>query len=152
MNSLATITAVLAISATLAQKSAESAEQMFSEEPAQITAARNMRVGEIIQRSDLVTIGAEKMLNQQLAMLLGHEVKRTIYAGKPITHIDVGPRTMIARNAVITLEFNKGTLSITTQGRALDTGGLGDSIRVMNSDSKITVTAVVTGKNRAKTQ
>jgi flagella basal body P-ring formation protein FlgA len=47
---------------------------------------------------------------------------------------------LVDRNQIVTLVYNLGGLEITTEGRALDRGGLGDVVGVMNLSSRKTVT------------
>ncbi len=117
--------------------------------PAQIRAAQNLRAGSVLHASDLIVDGDGA---NPLDMFVGMELKRAVYAGKLVTPNDVGPATAIQRNAIVTLEFARGPLLITTEGRALDAGAVGDSVRIMNLNSKIILSAVVTGPNKAVTQ
>lgn len=116
-------------------------------------AARHMRAGTIIQQSDIIVEGgAPDAVASLTEIIAGKELKRTIYAGKPLTLTDLGSPTVIKRNAVITIEFVRGPLVITTDGRALDPGGIGDTVRVMNLKSKIILSAIVVGANKVVTQ
>ena len=84
------------------------------------------------------------------ASAIGMESRITIYKGRPIRAVDLGPPTLIRRNAIVSLVFRRGALSIHTEGRALDQGGRGDRIRIMNLDSRRTVFATVAGPNLAE--
>ena len=70
------------------------------------TAARHLRSGTILRDADIIIDGATPdavaFLKQTMT---GKEIKRTIYAGKPLTLSDLGSPTVIKRNAVITIEF-----------------------------------------------
>lgn len=83
---------------------------------------------------------------------VGLETRVTIYAGQPIRPDDVGPPAIVDRNQKITLVFRKGGLSILAEGRALNRGGVGDTIRVMNSASKATVLATLAADGSAYVQ
>ena len=118
-----------------------------------VFAAGHLRAGTIIRESDIVIEGgAPDAIASLKAIITGKEVKRTIYAGKPFTLSDLGSPTVIKRNAIITIEFSRGPLVITTDGRALDPGGVGDIVRVMNLSSKTIVSATVAGANKVVTQ
>lgn len=114
--------------------------------PAQVKAAQNLRSGTVLNASDLVVEGDNK---SALDLFVGMELKRAVYAGVVLKPGDVGAPTAIQRNAIVTLEFVRGPLTITTEGRALDAGAMGDTVRVMNLNSKIILTAVVAGSNKA---
>jgi flagellar basal body P-ring formation protein FlgA len=70
---------------------------------------------------------------------LGLEARVSIYAGRPIRLSDLGPAAVIDRNQVVPLVFTTGGLSILTEGRAMERGGVGDVIRIMNLGSRTTV-------------
>ncbi len=73
--------------------------------------------------------------------LVGKESRVALYAGRPIRAADVMAPAIVERNQLIALIFQTGSLSIRTEGRALDRGGAGDLITVLNLGSRTTVTA-----------
>ena len=75
---------------------------------------------------------------------IGLETRVTIYAGRPVREGELGPPAVIERNGLVTLRFVRGGLIIETEGKALERGGVGDVLRVMNLSSRTTVTGVVT--------
>jgi flagella basal body P-ring formation protein FlgA len=77
--------------------------------------------------------------------IIGMETRRWLQRGRPIMPEDVGPPALVERNQVVSMRFRRGALEIVTEGRALERAGDGDRIRVMNLDSRATVTATVTG-------
>ncbi|MEX6634699.1 flagellar basal body P-ring formation chaperone FlgA [Hyphococcus lacteus] len=114
-----------------------------------VKAINNLRAGVILHQSDLMVENGDPGI---LSQYVGKEMKRAVYAGKAISQSDVGPATIIERNAIVSLEFVRGPLVIMTEGRALDAGAMGEGVRVMNLSSKIILTAVVTGPNQARTR
>ncbi|MEM8771369.1 MAG: flagellar basal body P-ring formation chaperone FlgA [Pseudomonadota bacterium] len=118
-----------------------------------VLAAENIRAGEIIDASDLATPNPSVELQPTiLAALIGKEAKRSIYKNFPITDRDVKTPTIVERNAVINLEYNNGLLQAVTSVRALDSGGMGETIRVMNLSSKTIVMATIIDDGRARVQ
>lgn len=77
------------------------------------------------------------------SLLIGLEAKVALYAGRPIRQGDVGFPATVERNQILSLVYRRSGLVITTEGRALDRAGPGDTIRVMNLASRATVTAVI---------
>ena len=75
--------------------------------------------------------------------VIGLETRVAIYAGRPIRMQALGPPALVDRNQIIPLIFRSGGLLISVEGRALDRGGLGDAVRVMNSQSKTVVMAKI---------
>jgi flagella basal body P-ring formation protein FlgA len=49
----------------------------------------------------------------------------------------------VDRNQMVSLVFRSSGLTILTEGRALDRGGVGDVIKVMNLASRTTVTGTI---------
>jgi flagellar basal body P-ring formation protein FlgA len=77
------------------------------------------------------------------AAAIGQEARVTIYAGRVVLLADLGPAAVVDRNQVVPLRFLAGALAIMTEGRALERGGTGDVIRIMNLSSRLTVTGRV---------
>jgi flagella basal body P-ring formation protein FlgA len=90
-----------------------------------------------IQVSDLVVPGA--MTDPDA--VIGMEARVALYPGRPILPGDLALPATVERNAIVPLVYAAGNLHISTEGRALDRAGPGDVIRVMNLDSRTTVTA-----------
>lgn len=97
-------------------------------------------------------IGVEDILVREIdilggledpALAIGRETRVALYAGRPIRAADIGPPAVVERNQIITLTYRRGGIVISTEGRALDRAGPGDSIRVMNLSSRTTVSAIV---------
>jgi flagella basal body P-ring formation protein FlgA len=76
-------------------------------------------------------------------LLIGMEARTALYAGRPVLPADVGFPAVVDRNQIIPIVYDVGSLTITTEGRALGRGGVGEIIRVMNLTSKATVTAQI---------
>jgi len=87
--------------------------------------------------SDLVVPGA--MVDP--AAVIGMETRVALYPGRPIVAADLALPATVERNAVLPLVYASAGLLITTEGRALDRAAPGDVIRVMNLESRTTVTA-----------
>lgn len=115
-----------------------------------VVATHTLRVGDIISIDDLAMSNGTPVPNNEAASILGKELKRTVYANQRLSARDFGARTMIERNANIIVEFRKGPLLITTEGRALEAGARGNVIRVMNTSSKIVFSAVIVDDNKVQ--
>ena len=115
---------------------------------ADVTAARTLAVGSIIERSDLEL--AEQVDPSTAEKFMGKEIKRAVYVGRAISESDVGPATIVKRNEIIQLHYDLNGLGIRTEARALEPGGLGEEISVMNVDTRITVRASIVGRKRAR--
>jgi flagella basal body P-ring formation protein FlgA len=78
--------------------------------------------------------------------ILGKKLKSNLEAGSPIYLHDVEPLYLVKRGDRVRLYVNSGTVSVETVAKALDYGALGDIIRVINLDSRRTISAKVAGK------
>jgi flagella basal body P-ring formation protein FlgA len=105
-----------------------------------LTATHVIRAQTILSKAD-VTVVATTIPGALIdaADAVGLEARVTLYPGRPIRSGDLGPPALVERNQIITLVYSVGGLGITTEGRALDRGGVGDAVSVMNLSSRKTV-------------
>lgn len=113
---------------------------------ADVFAARTLRVGVIVEKTDLTNMESDTSASD----FIGKEVKRSIYVGREVSKADLGPVTVVDRNELIRLFYYINGLEIRTEARALEAGGVGEEISVMNVDTRVTVRALITGTKRAR--
>jgi flagella basal body P-ring formation protein FlgA len=77
------------------------------------------------------------------SQLIGKAVSRHLRAGSFIQTSDIQDPILINRNDIVTVVFQSGQLSLTVLGRALDEGAKGETIRILNLQSKRTIAASV---------
>ncbi|MBB4348680.1 MULTISPECIES: flagellar basal body P-ring formation chaperone FlgA [Rhizobiaceae] len=75
--------------------------------------------------------------------VIGKVAKRTLVAGRTIPVSSLREPYTIERGKAIRIMFNVGGLTISAAGSALQDAMTGDSIRVRNTESGVTVTGVV---------
>ena len=109
-----------------------------------VIAKRTIRAQEILTRSDLKLI-AETVpgMANSVESVAGMEARRIIYAGRPVSMNDIGPPALVDRNQIVLLAYRVSGLTIKTDGRALGRGGVGDQIRVINLESRTTVSGKI---------
>ncbi|WP_299607888.1 flagellar basal body P-ring formation chaperone FlgA [uncultured Tateyamaria sp.] len=101
---------------------------------------RTLRPGTLITASDLtVRDGVHPGMFDRVSDVVGQEARMALYAGRPIPFDAIGAPAIVNRNQIVPLFFDAGGLSITTEGRALERGGVGDRVRVMNLSSRATL-------------
>jgi len=71
-----------------------------------------------------------------LQSFVGMELKRAVYAGHKINMGFVGAPILVRRNSRVKMIYRLGRLEINAWGRALDEGGAGDVISIMNLESR----------------
>lgn len=105
-----------------------------------VTPTRTIRPGALITSTDLtVKAGERPGTFDRLSDVIGQEARTALYAGRPIPFEAIGPPAIVNRNQIVPLFFNVGSLMISTEGRALERGGVGDRVRIMNLSSRATL-------------
>jgi flagella basal body P-ring formation protein FlgA len=117
-------------------------------DPTAVFAKRTLRVGAVVSPEDVELRSLPEHRGAGVAASLeevvGYEVRRNLYANRPVMVEDVGAPTVVHRNSLVTLAYRSGALELTALGRALDSAGLHEAIRVVNVDSRLTVVGTVT--------
>lgn len=113
---------------------------------ATVTAIRTLPAGTIIADGDLaVSSGPDNdpanIVDPQAAV--GLQARTTIYEGRPIVAANLLKPTLVERNSLVTVTYTSDGLSISTEGRALGRGGAGDTVRVLNIASRVTLNATI---------
>ena len=75
--------------------------------------------------------------------LIGMETKRSLSAQRPLSESDVTAPTIIKKGDLIAMKVSTSYMQLNVQGRALEDGAMGDSIRALNLTSKKTIEGVV---------
>ena len=118
-------------------------------DPSAVFATRTLRVGTLVTAADIeLRPLAERRaagVASRLDAVVGQEVRRNLYVDRPVMSDDVGPPTVVHRNSLVTLAYANGSLELTALGRAIDSAGLHEPIRVVNIDSRVTVVGRVIG-------
>jgi flagella basal body P-ring formation protein FlgA len=79
------------------------------------------------------------------AMVIGMQLRRQIQAGTPIPVSELMQPTQITRGDPVRLHLEVGALSLTGQGVALESGAVGERIRVRNVSTQAVLEAEVEG-------
>lgn len=120
---------------------------MIGAVPAQadiVVSTHVIRANSIISAAILtVTEGTMEGAFSDPAQLVGMEARNSIYPGRPIRQSDVALPALVERNQIVELTFVSNGLSISTEGRSLSRAGAGERVRVMNLQSRTTVSGTV---------
>lgn len=116
------------------------------------TLARMIRSGEVIQASDITwTAIPEGQVNRNIIRssqkLIGMTPRTLVKQGSPIRLSEVNRPILVKRGALVKINFNTTKISLSTLGKAVEKGGMGDVIQVKNNASQKIVSAVVLGPN-----
>jgi flagella basal body P-ring formation protein FlgA len=127
-----------ALLAALAPAEAGAAEETM------VVATRSLRAGAVVAPGDVATAPATAAgALADPGEAIGMEARVSLVKGRPVMPGDLRPPTAVERNQLVSMTFRRGPLTIVTDGRALGRGSVGERVRVMNLDSRTTVTAVV---------
>ncbi|RME62266.1 MAG: flagella basal body P-ring formation protein FlgA, partial [Alphaproteobacteria bacterium] len=75
--------------------------------------------------------------------IVGLSPRRPQLAGRVLRRVEFAAPIAVKKGTLVTLMLRQGALLLTTQGRALEDGAIGDTIRVQNTDSKQTIAGAV---------
>lgn len=116
-----------------------------------VIAAATLRTRTILTEGDLaMTPDSVAGAAERLSEVIGAEVRTTVYKGQPILLDNLASPAIVERNQRVSIVFAAGPVLIETGGRALQRGGAGDLIPVMNSASRVTVTGLVLPDGRIR--
>jgi flagella basal body P-ring formation protein FlgA len=109
-----------------------------------VTPVRAIR-GQTILAADDLTLSEATVPGAvaEIAAAVGKEARVTLYPGRPILTGQIGAPALVERNQLVRMTYARDSLSIVTEGRALDRAGAGELVRVMNLASRQTVTGLV---------
>lgn len=114
---------------------------------------RRMPKGEIITADDIdwIRLPATRVRRNIIVdedRLLGKTPRRGLRAGQPIRNGDVRAPVVVAKGSLVTMILKTRNMVLTSKGRAIENGAIGDTVKILNTRSKTIVEAVVAGANR----
>ncbi|MGU9859578.1 flagellar basal body P-ring formation chaperone FlgA [Pseudomonas sp. LF245] len=116
-----------------------------------IVARQRITAGEVIKAPMLETKRGplERLPKGVLfdtAQIIGRQASRNLSRNVVLTQNSVRERWLVERNQQVTLQAEGAGFTISREGKALDNGSLGSTVRVMGSDGKM-LSAQVVGQN-----
>jgi flagella basal body P-ring formation protein FlgA len=114
--------------------------------------ARNIAAGEILAAADLNwsddAVAAPDTPGDP-DMAIGKAAKRPLRAGAVVAARDLAAPRVVKRDEMVSIAFEAEGLTLSLQGKALADASVGESLQVLNTQSKKTIEAVVTGPGQA---
>jgi len=113
---------------------------------------RSLAAGEIVQPTDLAWIKAAAApvdAPSDADQVIGQAAKRPLRAGAAVLSRDVGAAQVIKSGDIVTVSYEAEGISLSLEGKAMGSAGVGDTLAVQNTASKKIVQAVVTGPGQA---
>jgi len=117
--------------------------------------SKRMLRGSVIHKQNLDWIKVRRSsTSAQTVMdadqLIGMAAKRLMTADLPIRFSQIRKPLLVTRGGLVNIRFQVPFMSLSAQGQALDEGSMGEVVRVVNSRSKKTIEARVTGSTTVK--
>ncbi|WP_417454242.1 flagellar basal body P-ring formation chaperone FlgA [Kiloniella sp.] len=111
---------------------------------------RRLSKGDVIQAQDIQWIAIKESKLSKNAItdidnLIGMTPKQTLKDQAIIRTNDIDTPKAVAKNGLVTMLLQSGSLNLRTQGRALENGAIGEVIRLLNTQSNTIVHGTVTG-------
>ncbi|MDR1111691.1 MAG: flagellar basal body P-ring formation chaperone FlgA, partial [Deltaproteobacteria bacterium] len=114
-----------------------------------VVATRDLPRGHVLGEIDLsesqVPYMQAKGALTDIAQALGQTLKTSVRTGAPVRDRDLVTTSMVKKGEVVTIVAQSGSLRITALGLARQDGALGQTISIVNQDSKKTISAKVIG-------
>lgn len=106
--------------------------------------------GDIIGKDDIEWIEVSQSRLQRTALtdasrLIGMAAKRAISEGKPVSANDIRRPKVVNKGEIVVMVLSTPMMRLTAKGKALESGGTGDTIRISNSQTSTVVEGVITG-------
>lgn len=114
--------------------------------------SRNINAGDIVQASDL-RWSDEAVAGPNTASdadaVIGQAARRPLREGMAVQNSDLAAPMVVHRDEMISVAFDAGGISLVLQGKALKDAAVGDSVQVLNPQSKKIIEAVAAGPGKA---
>lgn len=99
-----------------------------------------------VERRPRAEIGRDLVADRDAAV--GMAARNPLRAGQVLRNADLMKPELVARGAIVTLVYQIPGISLTVRGKAVDAGAEGDTVSVVNEQSKRTLQGIVVGPNR----
>jgi flagella basal body P-ring formation protein FlgA len=113
---------------------------------------RNVERGDVLKASDVVTERRPKAEVGNDAAARGHAVgmqmRKGLRAGQALRTADLGKPDLVQKDGNVTLIYEAAGIYLTSRGKAVDSGTEGDTVTVLNLQSKRTISGTVVGRDQ----
>lgn len=113
---------------------------------------RNVDRGEVLKASDVVVERRPKADMGSDAATRDHSVgmqmRRPLRAGQALHVADISKPDLVQKDDNVTLIYETAGIYITARGKAVDAGTEGDTVTVLNLQSKRTISGTVVGRDK----
>ena len=120
---------------------------------AAVAVDRPVERGEVLKESDLTVLRRPKSEDgaiSDIADVTGLAARHQLRPGQPLNTADLMKPAIVQRGETVTIVYEAPGLILTLRGQAQDAGALGDSVGVLNVETKRVVQGIVTAPGRVK--
>lgn len=116
---------------------------------------RAIAVNEILGKGDVerVKLPRDRVAADTItdpAILVGKSARHLLRAGQPLRAGDVQEPLVIHKGDLVVIELRTAAMELSAQGKALEDGAMGATVRVTNTQSNRTIDTIVAGTNRVR--
>jgi flagellar basal body P-ring formation protein FlgA len=106
--------------------------------------------GQIIKASDVTVLRRPRADNvvTDTNLVVGMQARHPLLPSQPLNTADLMKPEIVQRSDSVTIVYQAPGITLTLRGQAQEPGALGDTISVLNVESKRVVSGVVTGPDR----
>jgi flagella basal body P-ring formation protein FlgA len=107
--------------------------------------------GQIIKASDVTVLRrprADSNVVTDTDLVVGMQARHPLLPNQPLNTADLMKPEIVQRSDSVTIVYQVPGITLTLRGQAQEAGALGDTISVLNTESKRVVSGVVTGPDR----
>jgi flagella basal body P-ring formation protein FlgA len=114
---------------------------------------RAINPGEMIKQADVVIERRPKQESgldvvAEASTTIGLAAKRSLRVGQVLRNADLVRPDMVGRNEAVTLIYEVPGIVLSARGKAMEAGREGDTVNVLNVQTKRTIQGIVTGPGR----
>jgi len=119
-----------------------------------LTYSRSLATGEIVQPEDVAWTKVQAHLApadaaRDAEAAIGQSARHALREGSPVAMHDLSKPMVVKKGDLISVTYDMDGVSLSLQAQATQAGAVGDPIAVLNTQSKKTIVAVVTGPGTA---
>ena len=103
---------------------------------------RNVDRGDVLKASDVGNDAATR------GHAVGMQMRKGLRAGQPLRVADLGKPDLVQKDGNVTLIYEAAGIYLTSRGKAVDSGTEGDTVTVLNLQSKRTISGTVVGRDQ----
>jgi flagella basal body P-ring formation protein FlgA len=112
-------------------------------------ATTRLATGTVIAPGDIriarIRTSLTRDMAETTAAIIGRELRHSAIAGQPLRTADLAAPALVQKGGSVQMRLENNGIALTGQGQALEAGGLGARIHVLNTSSRAMLEAEVTG-------